>query len=147
MLPSLAHKYLVAFLQVAFVVLTSLLTVLAKGPVTATDIWQLVGVGVAALLSVVLPLLSTKQAAVLKVIGAVVGAIIAAAAPILIPGGWSGTNVIIVILAALNAFFVSVGVDVRVDSVAKALADPEVDNTVVTALDPKAAKAAYARAA
>jgi hypothetical protein len=146
-MPSLAHKYLVAAMQAAFVVLTALLTVLSKGTPDATDIWQLVGVGVAAILAVTLPLLATKQAAVLKVFGAVIGALIAAAAPILIPGGWNATNVIVVVLAGLNAFFVSVGVDVRVDALTKAIVDPNVDTTVAVQLDPKASKAAYARAA
>jgi hypothetical protein len=147
MLPSLAHKYLVAALQAGFVVLTALLAVLQKGTVTGVDVWQLIGVGVGAVLAVWLPLVGTKQAALLKIVGVLVGALITAGAIFFAPGGWNATNIIIVILAVLNALFTQIGVAVRVDGVAKALADPNTDNDVVRGLDPAATKAAYAQAA
>lgn len=133
MIPS---KYLAGFIQVITLLMTSLLAALADG-LDYTEVWQIAGVLVGAVVTFFVPLLEGRWAAALKVGGAVLGAIIAAVIPLL-ANEWTASSAIIVLLAAVNALATQLGVDVRVDAAKEALAK-HVYEEPIAASDPRAA--------
>lgn len=112
-------KFLVAFIQLAVLVVAALQAALIDG-LTEVEVYQLAGLLVGGIVTYFAPLLQNGWAAALKVIGAVLGAVIAAIIPLL-AGEWTASSVLIVVLAGLNTLAVQIGVDVRVQSAVKAI--------------------------
>lgn len=137
------NRWMAAFLTLAVVALTAWQAILPEG-VSAQEAWQFGGLLVASIGSIGVPLLEGKWAAGLKVSVAIAGAAFAAVVPFAV-GGYTPEAWVVIGLAVLNAAAVQLGVSVRVDSAAAALADPKVANSIPAALDPPAvAAAAYA---
>lgn len=138
------NKYMVGLLQVLIISVTALQAAIADG-LTETEVWQLSGLVVGAIVSVYVPLTKGAWAGALKVGGALAGALIAAVVPFLMEG-WTPAAAVIVTLAVLNALATQIGVNVRVDGAREGLADPSVSNQSVIAVDPDAARIAERRA-
>lgn len=135
-------KFLVAIIQIAVLVLAALQAALSNG-LTVVESLQIVGIGIGAVVTYVVPLLATGWAAAFKVAGAVLGAVIAAAIP-LAAGEWNASTLLIVVLAGLNALATQVGVDVRVQAAIKAIARE--GTTVPLQLDTAATRVAVHQA-
>lgn len=136
MIPS---KYIVALVQVVTIVVTSLIAANADNTVSLVEVLQIAAIVVGAIITYWAKLLTNGWAAGLKFAGAVLGAAIAAAIPIVDVAnggpGWTASAALIVLLAALNAALTAWGVDLRLDEVKAQLADPTVDNAKVRAAD------------
>lgn len=145
----IASKYAVAFIQVAVVFVTALSASITDNVLSLVEALQVGGILLGSVVTVFLPLLSSGYAGLLKVLGAVGGAVITAVIPIVdtLNGGpgWTTSSIIIVVLAALNALATHVGVDVRIDAAKEALADTSTANAVPEAVDPTAVTVAYNR--
>lgn len=129
------NRWMAGLLTLAIVALTGWQAVLPEG-VTATEGWQFAGLVAASVASIGVPLLEGKWAAGLKVAMAVLGAAFAALVP-LATGGYTPDAWVVVGLAVLNAAAVQLGVGIRADSAAAALADPKVPNAVIAQVDPQ----------
>lgn len=129
------NKYLVALLQVLLLFVAALQAALTDGLITPTEYWQLAGLFVGAVVTYYARILDKGWAAGLKVMGAVLGALIAAVIPFL-TSGWTPEAAAIVALAVINALATQFGVDMRVDAGKEVLADPGQSNQIVTAVDP-----------
>lgn len=136
------NKYLAGLLTVAVLFITAFQAAVQDG-ITLTEAWQLAGMFVGAVVTTFVPITPGKWAASLKVLGAVIGAGIAALIPFLTTG-WDASSITIVVLAVVNTLAVQLGVNVRVDSARAALADPNKPDAPVLQVDPKAAVAAEA---
>ncbi|QKN87787.1 membrane protein [Microbacterium phage Nebulous] len=136
------NKYLAGLLTVAVLFITAFQAAVQDG-ITVTEAWQLAGMFVGAIVTTFVPITPGKWAASLKVLGAVIGAGIAALIPFLTTG-WDASAITIVVLAVVNTLAVQLGVNVRVDYARAALADPNKSDAPVLQVDPKAAVAAEA---
>ncbi|QIN93849.1 membrane protein [Microbacterium phage Alakazam] len=134
------NKYLAGLLTVAVLFITAFQAAVQDG-ITVTEAWQLAGMFVGAIVTTFVPITPGKWAASLKVLGAVIGAGIAAVIPFLTTG-WDASAITIVVLAVVNTLAVQLGVNVRVDSARAALADPAKSDNAILQVDPKAAVAA-----
>lgn len=138
-------KYMTAFLTLAVVVIAGLQSALVGG-ISEVEAWQFAGLVVGGVVTYIAPLLKTGWTAAVKVIGAVVGAVLAAIPPIVdttLGGpGFTGETIVMLIFTGVVALAVQFGVDIRVDSVKKAIADPTVENSEVYVLDPSAYRVA-----
>lgn len=109
------QKYLAALLSIALVVVTAFVAIPAD-QITPTSVGQLAVLALGAVVTFLVPLLEGVWAAGLKTGAAVLAAVITAALPFLTQGNITPTQVAIVVLAALNALAVQVGVDIRKDA-------------------------------
>lgn len=119
------NKYLAGFISVVVVLLTAFQAAV-QGGLTPTETWQLIGLGIATFASVFVPLLESGWAGALKVGAAVIGAGITALIPLL-NGQWDASSVTIVVLALFNALATQLGVNARVDSARKVVAESNAD--------------------
>lgn len=111
----LVNKYASAIIGIVFTVLTAFVAL----PESQRDPATLIGlvlVGLGAVGTFLLPLLKGGWAAGLKVAVAVLAAILSAVIPFLVTGTLTTTQIVIVVLAGVNALAVQVGVDLRQDS-------------------------------
>lgn len=142
----ISSKYAVAFIQVAVIFVTALAAAITDNNLSLVESFQVGGILLGAIVSVFAPLSATGYAALLKVIGAVGGAVITAIIPIIDTlnggAGWSPSAVIIVILAGLNALATHVGVDIRIDAAKEVLAGNPSSPVVATDVDPVAVEIA-----
>jgi hypothetical protein len=138
----IASKYAVAGVQTLVLVLTALMAALTDDVVTTAEWLQLAAVVVTGISVYVVKLLESGWAAAAKFIVALAGAGLSAAIPIVdtVAGGpgWSAGSVLIVVLAVANAALTAWGVDVRLDAVKEAIADPQISDRKVATLDPTA---------
>lgn len=111
------NKYLAALLSIGIVVLTAFVAI-PEGERTPTTIGQLVILALGAIVTYLVPLLRGVWAGALKTGAAVVSALIAAGLPFWVDETISATQIAVVVLAALNALAVEVGVQVRKDDLA-----------------------------
>ena len=109
------QKYLAALLSIALVVVTAFVAIPAD-QITPTSVGQLAVLALGAVVTFLVPLLQGPWAAGLKTGSAVLAAIILAALPFFTQGYITPTQIAIVVLAALNALAVQVGVDIRTDA-------------------------------
>ena len=109
------QKYFAALLSIALVVVTAFVAIPAD-QITPTSVGQLAVLALGAVVTFLVPLLQGPWAAGLKTGAAVLAAIITAVLPFLTQGSIEPTQVAIVVLAALNALAVQVGVDIRTDA-------------------------------
>lgn len=135
------NKYLLALIQFVLTVATALQAAVAGGFDT-TEKWQLALLVITTAGAIFTPLLKDGPAWLAKGLVSIVGAIIIAVIPF-VTDGWTDESWIIVTVAALNALAAYVGVAVRIDSARRALADDNVDSSVIQAVDPAAVQAAY----
>ena len=137
-------KYAVAIIQVVTLIVTALVAALSDNKVSDVELWQLIALGVGAVVTYLAPLLEKGWAALLKFLAALVAAGVAALIPIIDTAnggpGWSGTAALIVLLAILNAALTAAGVSIRTDAVTEALVKPNVANAVPQAVDPAAVR-------
>ncbi len=141
MIPS---KYAVVVVQIITIIVTSMLAALQDDILSTVEAWQIAGIGVGSISAYLVPLLKNVWAAALKFSAAVAGAALAAVPPIVDTAnggsGWTGTAVLIVILAGLNAALTAWGVTVRLDAAKEAIADPRQANATIIASDPQAVR-------
>lgn len=110
------QKYFAALLSFAIVVLTAFLAI-PTGQINGAAIVQLISIGSAAVLTYWLPLVDIKWKGILKTGVAVIAAVISVVWPIVQAGGVpNSTQIALMVLAALNAAAVEMGVQVRLDS-------------------------------
>lgn len=109
------QKYFAALLSIALVIVTAFVAIPAD-QITPTSVGQLAVLALGAIVTFLVPLLQGPWAAGLKTGSAVLAAIILAALPFFTQGYITPTQVGIVVLAALNALAVQVGVDIRKDA-------------------------------
>lgn len=134
------NKWGIALLQFGYAVIIALQAFRTMEQNAAT-IWQLVAVIVGAAFTVVLPLTKGKWAAGLKVASAVAAAAFTAIIPLALQT-WTLDNILIVVLAVINALAVQFGVDARIDAAKEVLTDDSKSNAAITAVDPAAARVA-----
>lgn len=104
---------------------------------------QLGSVFVGAVVTYAVKIVPGKWPAILKVAGAVIGAVLATIGTAIVAGTVVDTNLLAVILiSALNAFAAQTGTDARVDTVKAAIADPDVNTQAAILADPSAAAVA-----
>lgn len=110
------QKYFAALLSIAIVVLSALLAI-PSGRIDAGAAVQLVSVGVAAIVTYLTPLVNISWKGILKTGAAVIAAIISILYPIAYMHGIpTGTQIALMVLAALNALGVEMGVQIRTDT-------------------------------
>lgn len=109
------QKYAAALLSIAIVIITALVTIPAE-QLTPTAIAQLGILAVGAIVTYLSPLLSTAWAGGLKTGAAVIAAILTGVIPFLTQGYIEPIQILVVVLAALNALAVETGVNLRLDA-------------------------------
>jgi hypothetical protein len=129
------NKWFVAIMQFVVAVIAGLQVVRGDGTVSVEEQWQFAAVVVSAVGVVFLPLLQGGYHAGLKVGIAAVGALIAAAIP-LVNQSWTFDSSLIVGLAVVNALLVHFGVQARVDGVKEVLADSKQSDAKAIEVDP-----------
>jgi hypothetical protein len=107
-------KYSAALLHILFVVLSALTAALDHGLNPATIV-QLVILTIGAVVVYFVPLLDTKLSGILKVGASALTAALSALAPLLLQGHITSAQWITIVLAALGALGVGVGVSARLD--------------------------------
>lgn len=132
------NKYTAALLQFVLILVTAFQAAISNG-LTTTEAWQLVALGIAAVGTYFLPLVTGPWAGALKVGIAVLGAVVAAIIPLVL-GQWTAETFIIVMLAGLNALAAQIGVSARMDSVTAMLVDPDKSSGAIFAVDPPASR-------
>lgn len=110
------NRYAAALLSIAIVLLTAFVAIPAE-QLTPVAIAQLGILAAGAIVTFLVPLLEGAWAGALKTGAAVVAGVIAAALPFIAEGTITPAQVAVVILAALNALAVEVGVNMRQDDV------------------------------
>lgn len=134
-------KYTTAFLTLALVVVFGLQSALVGG-LTDVEAWQFAALVVGGIVTYIAPILVSGWAAAVKVIGAVVGAVLAAIPPIIDTAnggaGFTPEAIVALVFAGVLALAAQFGVDIRLDKVKEAVASPAIDNAQVYVLDPKA---------
>lgn len=109
------QKYFAALLSITIVVLTALLAI-PSGQINGPAIVQLVAVGIAAIVTYLSPLVNIKWKGILKTGAAMIAAVISVLYPLLIThGAVTPIEIAMMVLAALNALGVEVGVQIRTD--------------------------------
>jgi hypothetical protein len=109
------NKYAAALLSIAVVILTAFVALPANA-ITVSAIVQLVLLGVSAFVTFFVPLVAGRWQGLLKTGTAILATVLTAALPFILTGKITATEIVIVVLAALNALAVQVGVSMRVDS-------------------------------
>lgn len=139
----ISNKLVTPLITIALIVLGYYQLASSDGQMTPLDWVQLGSVLVGAIVTYMVRIVPGKWPAVLKVAGAVIGAILATIATAIIEGTVVNTNLLAVILiSALNAFAAQTGTDARVDTVKAAIADPDVNTQAAILADPSAAAVA-----
>lgn len=142
-------KYAVAAIQTVTLIVTALVAALGDDILTAVESWQIVVIGIGAIASIWVPLTEKVWAGALKFGAAVLGAAASAVIPIIDTAnggpGWSGTAILIVVLAGLNAALTALGVQARLDSTKAQLAAADISDRVPVAVDGKAVKVVLAQ--
>jgi hypothetical protein len=108
------NKYAAALLSIAIVILTAFVA-LPADQVTPSAIAQLVLLGISAFVTFFVPLVGGKWQGLLKTGTAIIAAVLTAALPFILTGHISVTQIVIVVLAALNVLAVEIGVQIRAD--------------------------------
>lgn len=139
----IASKYAVAGVQILVLIITSIVAALGvDNVVTPVEGWQVGAIAVGAVGQYAVPLLEKQWAALGKFLVTLAAAAITAIVPIIdtVNGGpgFTGASILIVVLAVANAALTAWGVDVRLDGVRAAIADPKVSDEKVFQLDPAA---------
>lgn len=109
------NKYLTAILTLAITLLTAFLAI-PEDQRTPETMWQLALLALGAVVTFIVPLLERRWAGLLKTGAAVAAGVIGALIPLLSTGTLTGTQILVLILAGLNALAVEVGVQVRNDT-------------------------------
>jgi hypothetical protein len=107
-------KYSAALLHILFVVLSALTAALDHGLNPATIV-QLVILTIGAVVVYFVPLLDSKLSGILKVGASALTAALSVLAPLLLQGHITSAQWITIVLAALGALGVGVGVSARLD--------------------------------
>jgi hypothetical protein len=113
-------KYSAALLHILFVVLSALTAALDHGLNPATIV-QLIILTVGAVVVYFVPLLDSKLSGILKVGASALTAALSVLAPLLLQGHITPAQWITIVLAALGALGVGVGVSARLDGPGKLL--------------------------
>lgn len=134
------NKWAAGLLTLAITVLTGAVAIPESAWASPLTVWQFAGMIVATVVVIFLPLSQGRWAAALKVIGALLSALIANVIGILTSGltDWGYAQYLLVGLALLNALAAELGVSVRVDAAKQVIAAPEVSSAAVQTVDPKA---------
>lgn len=143
-----ASKYLTPLLQIAITLILALQTA-ARDGFDARDGVEFVVLVAGVVVTYVVPLTAGRWPGILKIGTSVVFGTAAAILAIIDAGGdVFATDALFTIgLAALNALAAALGVAARLSDVAKAVADPAIDNVTVLRSDPGAYRVITQRAA
>ena len=110
------NRYAAALLSIAVVVVGAF-TAIPEGQVSPTAILQLAIIAVGSVVTYLVPVVQgSKWAGVLKTGAAIIAAVLTAVVPFVNNGHITATQIGLVILAALNALAVEVGVNIRRDN-------------------------------
>lgn len=136
-------KYLTATLTLAILVGAAFQAALVGG-ITVVEALQVAALLVGGVVTYYSPLVAGKWPGVLKVAGAVIGAVLVAIISVFDSAAngtpiWNTETVTLIVLAALNALAAQFGVDQRIDATKEAVAAPEVTTAQIDAADPQAA--------
>lgn len=138
----IASKYAVAGVQILVLIVTSIVAALSDDIVSPLEGWQIAAIAVAAFGQYGVNLLDKGWAALGKFLVTLAGAAVAAIIPLVDVAnggqGFTGSSILIIVLAVANAALTAWGVDIRLDGVKAALADPKVSDDKVFQLDPGA---------
>ena len=133
------QKYAAALLPFAVVILTAFQASADDG-IDRVEALQLAAIVAANIVVFLVPLLPNGWHGAFKVGAAVIGALVTAWIPI-VNNAWDGGTITVLVLAALNALAVQLGVSIRLSAVAGAIADTAVPNAAIEATDPGGAVA------
>ncbi len=106
------NKYAAALLSIAIVILTAFVAI-PSGERTPETLWQLALLAIGAIVTYWVPLVDARWAGILKTGAAICAAVIGALIPLLGTGTLSSTQIVVLVLAGLNALAVEVGVGMR----------------------------------
>jgi hypothetical protein len=133
-------KYTAATMGLIITVVFALQVAITDG-ITAVEGWNLGALAVGAIITYYAPLVGSKNttvAAIMKIAGAVVAAVVIVIVDALNAGlDWNAQTIVAVAFAGLNALAAQIGVSARVSEVKTALENPAVPNKEVVAADAK----------
>lgn len=132
------NKYVTGALTLAITLLTAFVAIPESAWADGTTIWQFIALAVSSITAIILPLSEGIWAGFLKTGSAIVLAVIGALIPLLANGTLTTTQIILLVLAGLNALAIELGVKVRIDSAKDQVVNPEVSTVVIRTVDPKA---------
>lgn len=110
------HTYAVAVIQVTVVLATALVGALGQG-LTPAETAQVALVAAGAVAAYLVPLAPKAWRGAFKTGVTILTTILAAIAPVVVDGGWTAQNWVLVVMAGIGALGTEVGVKMRVDAV------------------------------
>jgi hypothetical protein len=110
-LSSVGQRFATAILSFV-TVLAAPLAAAVVAPLTATAVWQLIAVGVGAVVTFIVPLIGSKWQGLFKTGFAILGAVAAALIPI-VSSTWTAQSTLIVVIAVVNILATELGVQIR----------------------------------
>jgi hypothetical protein len=132
------NRYAAALLSIGILAITAFIAI-PEGERTLPSILQFGALVVGLFATYLLPLLPVRWAGVLKTGAAIVFGVIGALVPLISTGTLTTTQILVVMLAGLNALAVEMGVQIRKDS---ALIDARDSGVVTTLESPEPANSA-----
>jgi hypothetical protein len=110
------QKYATAIFSLAVLVLGGVQAASAEG-FTPTEIWQIVSLGIAGLITYLVPLVKGPWAGIFKTGFAIAGAAGALVVPYFIDGNITTEGLLLVVIGVINVFATQLGVNIRKDDV------------------------------
>ena len=137
------NQWLTGLLTLAITLLTAINAMPASAWVDPASVLQFAALALSSALAVALKLGKGSWPGVFKTGVAIALAVIGAAIPLLTQG-WTLTpaQIIVLVIAALNAAAIELGVQVRVASAKQVVVNPDVRTEVIREVDPSATKVA-----
>jgi hypothetical protein len=137
------NQWLVGLLTLAITLLTAVNAMPASAWTDPPSVLQFVALALSSVLAVALKLGKGRWPGVFKTGVAVALAAIGAAIPLLTQGWYlTPAQIIVLVVAALNALAIELGVQVRVASAKQAVVDPNISTATVKEVDPAATRVA-----
>lgn len=138
------NKFITPLVTIAILVVGFIQVANSDNDFTTLEKVQLLALIVGAVVTYFAPLTKGRWPGIFKVGGAVIGAALAVIITALMEGTVIDSNLlIVVILAALNAFAAQTGTDARIDAQKEVLVNPDLPTRAGAAIDPIAAKVAH----
>lgn len=137
------NQWLVGLLTLAITLLTAINAMPAAAWEDPASVLQFAALALSSALAIALKLGKGRWPGVFKTGVAILLAVIGAAIPLLTQGWYlTPAQIIVLVVAGLNALAIELGVQVRVASGKQATVDPALPNAVIREVDPEAAKVA-----
>lgn len=133
------NQWLTGLLTLAITLLTAINAMPASAWADPASVLQFAALALSSALAVALKLGKGRWPGVFKTGVAILLAVIGAAIPLLTQGWYlSPAQVIVLVIAALNAAAIELGVQVRTSSAKQAVVDPNIATATVKEVDPAA---------